>query len=386
MSIADISASALLRCLLSEEMQQQLQRLTSVHTINMAINASLDVRVTLQLLVNQITSQLGVDATDVLLIDPVTRDLKFAAGHGFRSREVEKSRYWLGEGKPGQVALRRQAMTLYDPAGIAGEFPQSPWMSSEGFVAYEAVPLTNKGEVKGVLETFHRAPCLPDPEWPRFLESLAMQISIAINNAELLDRLQHNNLELGLAYDATIEGWARALEMRDEETEGHTQRVTEWTVRLAQGMGISGEDVIQMRRGALMHDIGKMGIPDQILRKKGPLDEAEWAIMREHPRMAFEMMASINFLRPALAIPFSHHERWNGSGYPQKLSGRQIPLSARIFAVVDVWDALYRGRLYRPPMPESEVLDYLRGEAGRLFDPEVVHAFVEMRSVIDKRG
>jgi response regulator RpfG family c-di-GMP phosphodiesterase len=191
---------------------------------------------------------------------------------------------------------------------------------------------------------------------------------------------------LGLAYDATIEGWARALELRDEETEGHTQRVTEWTVRLAQGMGIRGEELLHMRRGALMHDIGKMGIPDSILRKKGPLDDDEWVIMRQHPSMAFEMMASINFLRPALTIPFSHHERWNGSGYPQKLSDRQIPLAARIFAVVDVWDALYRGRLYRPPMPEAEVLDYLRQEAGRLFDPEVVTAFVELRTVMEKRG
>jgi response regulator RpfG family c-di-GMP phosphodiesterase len=259
-------------------------------------------------------------------------------------------------------------------------------MNKEDFVAYEAVPLTNKGEVKGVLETFHRAPYVPDPEWPRFLESLAMQISIAINNADLLDRLQRSNLELGLAYDATIEGWARALELRDEETEGHTQRVTEWTVRLAQGMGIRGEELLHMRRGALMHDIGKMGIPDSILRKKGPLDDDEWVIMRQHPSMAFEMMASINFLRPALTIPFSHHERWNGSGYPQKLSDRQIPLAARIFAVVDVWDALYRGRLYRPPMPEAEVLDYLRQEAGRLFDPEVVTAFVELRTVMEKRG
>lgn len=385
-SIADIAASSIHRCLLSEEMQAQLQRLTALHTINVAINASLDVRVTLQLLVSQITSQLGVDACDVLLIDPTTRDLKYVAGYGFASREAEKMRFWLGEGKAGQVALYRRPAALFDLQGIAESFPQSPWMAKENFVAYHAVPLSIKGEVKGVLETFHRAPYIEDPEWPGFLESLAIQVSIAINNADLLERLQYSNQELKQAYDATIEGWARALELRDEETEGHTQRVTEWTVRLAQGMGIGGDELLHIRRGALMHDIGKMGIPDSILRKKGPLDEDEWVIMRRHPQMAFDMMAPINFLRPATAIPFSHHERWNGSGYPQKLSGNQIPLAARIFAVVDVWDALYRGRPYRPPMPEPEVLDYLRQEAGRLFDPDVVTAFVEMRTVMEKHA
>lgn len=163
----------------------------------------------------------------------------------------------------------------------------------------------------------------------------------------LLDERQHAAEELARAYDATLEGWSRALDLRDHETEGHARRVTELTVRLAEAMGLPAAEVAHIRRGALLHDIGKMGIPDAILRKPGPLNAEEWTVMRTHPTLAYELLEPIHYLQPALAIPLFHHERWDGSGYPQGLAGETIPLLARIFAVVDVWDALTNDRPYR---------------------------------------
>jgi putative nucleotidyltransferase with HDIG domain len=167
-------------------------------------------------------------------------------------------------------------------------------------------------------------------------QAMAGQAAIAIDNAALFDDLQRSNTELTLAYDTTLEGWARALELRDKETEGHTQRVTEMTLRLATAMGVPEAELVHVRRGALLHDIGKMGIPDSILLKPGPLSESEWEIMRMHPVYAYEMLSPIGYLRSALDIPYCHHEKWDGSGYPRGLAGEQIPLHARIFAVADV--------------------------------------------------
>ena len=221
-------------------------------------------------------------------------------------------------------------------------------VSGEGFVTYHALPLISRGNVNGVIECFHRTAVEPEQEWQDFLEALAGQAAIAIENTTLFAGLQRFNIEMEVAYDATIEGWSRALDLRDKETEGHSQRVTEMAVRLASDLGVTGDALMQIRRGALLHDIGKMGVPDQILLKPGPLSESEWEIMRKHPVFAYEMLSPIEFLVPALDIPYCHHEKWDGTGYPRGLSGEDIPLAARIFAVIDVWDALRSDRPYRP--------------------------------------
>jgi PAS domain S-box-containing protein len=190
------------------------------------------------------------------------------------------------------------------------------------------------------------------------------------------EALQQAHANLQEAYDRTIEGWVLALDLRDRETEGHTKRVTEMTVRLACAFGFTEEEIVHMRRGALLHDIGKMGIPDEILQKPGPLTDDEWVKMRRHPHYAYQMLAPISYLKEALIIPYYHHERWDGSGYPHKLKGDEIPLVARLFAVVDVWDALCSDRPYRKGIPLKEVMDYLQKESGRLFDPDIVDKFL----------
>ena len=202
-----------------------------------------------------------------------------------------------------------------------------------------------------------------------FLETLAGQVTIAIDNSQLFTNLQRSNLELSLAYDATIEGWSRALDMRDTVTEGHTKRVTEMALNLARMMGMCESDLVHMRRGILLHDMGKMGIPDTILLKPDALTEEEWKIMHMHPQYAFEMLAPISYLRPALDIPGSHHEKWDGTGYPRGLKGEQIPLAARIFTVVDVYDALTSDRPYRKAWPKEKAIPVHPGRKGEILRP-----------------
>jgi len=184
--------------------------------------------------------------------------------------------------------------------------------------------------------------------------------------------------EILRAYEATLEGWIRALDLRDGETQGHSRRVVDLSVRLAQELGVCGEQLVHVRRGALLHDVGKMALPDTILLKAGELDEAEQALMRRHPEHAWEMLRGIDFLRPALDIPFCHHERWDGTGYPRGLKGEEIPLVARLFAVVDVWDALRYDRFYRAGWPAERVKEHLRENAGTHFDPRIVPVFLRI--------
>lgn len=191
-------------------------------------------------------------------------------------------------------------------------------------------------------------------------------------------KLQEANAQLLAAYEATIAGWSRALDLRDHETEGHSRRVTELTEKLAMALGMSGEEIMHLRRGALLHDMGKIGIPDSILHKPDKLTDEEWVIMRKHPQLAYDMLHTVEYLHPALEIPLNHHEKWDGTGYPRGLKGEAIPLSARLFAVVDVWDALTSDRPYRKAWSEEEALNYIREQSGKHFDPQVVELFFKL--------
>jgi putative nucleotidyltransferase with HDIG domain len=204
-------------------------------------------------------------------------------------------------------------------------------------------------------------------------------IYVVLDNADRhLAEIRRSERELRQAYDMTLEGWARVVEYRDESTEGHSRRVAEMSEKLARAIGLDEEEVLQIRRGALLHDIGKLAVPDAILLKAGPLDREERALMQTHPVIALELLRGIPFLQPSLSIPYSHHERWDGTGYPEGLSGEAIPLPARIFTVVDHWEALTSDRPYRPGIPEDDVVAYLRRGAGTIFDPRVVRVFLTL--------
>ncbi len=371
---AALTAEIAVRKRAEENIRRQLERLDALRTIDMAITSSFDLNLTLGIVLNQVITQLKVDAADVLLLDLHT--LKYAVGRGFRSSAIAQGRLRLGEPFAGQAALERRTVAISDLAQVSPAL--AAMIAGENFSAYFGVPLIVKGHVKGVLEIFHRAQLNPDPEWLNFLEAMAEQTAIAVDNAQLFNSLQHSNLELNQAYDDTIEGWSRAMDLRDKETEGHTQRVTEMTERLARAMGISEVELVHIRRGALLHDMGKMGVPDHILLKPDKLTDDEWVIMRQHPQYAYEMLSPIAYLRPALDIPYCHHEKWDGTGYPRGLKGEQIPLAARIFAVVDVWDALRSDRPYRPGWSEEKVREYILEQSGMHFDPEIAERFLRM--------
>ena len=372
------AAMALTNARLFDEGKRRLEQVQALRRVDIAITSSLDLRVTLGVALDQVTTVLGVDAASVLLLNQGTQMLGYAAGRGFRGREIEHSLVRVGEGASGRVALERRIIRINSDKEMRDAFGKAKLIESEAFVSYIGAPLIVKGHVKGVLEVFHRAPVETDGDWLEFLEALAGQVAIAIDEAALFDDLYRANVDLTLAYDTTLEGWARALELRDYETAGHSRRVSELTTRVARAMGMSDTEVAHVRRGTLLHDIGKLSIPDTILLKPGPLTDEEWAVVRRHPTYAYELLSPIVYLRPALDIPYCHHERWDGTGYPRGLKGGQIPLAARIFAVVDVWDALTHERPYKKAWPVEEARAYMRTQAGTHFDPKVLHVFLEM--------
>lgn len=442
--LADLGAQAISNARFYAESQRRLANIQSLRQIDMAILGSSEVSVALGVVLDQVVARLGTDAASVLLLNEHTRTLRYAGGRGFRTATPRRTDWQLGEGLAGRAALERRLIYVPDlsrpdviaadstdpelklpglnplsdalsrraatheqrlqdatSAGAGNEEAQSEpkleasahfhqpsrrsgVLVNENFVSYYAVPLVAAGQVKGVLEVWHRSLLRLDEEELAFLETLAGQAAIAVDNASLLRDVQRSNDELMLAYDSTLEGWSGALDLRDKETEGHSQRVTAETLRLAEYMGLPDAELLQIRRGALLHDIGKMGIPDAVLLKPGPLSDEEWVIMKKHPIYALELLSPIAYLRPALEIPYSHHEKWDGSGYPLGLSGKQIPLAARLFAVVDVWDALCSDRPYRQGWPLQRVLRHIRDAAGTHFDPAVVAAFLQIHPAIEE--
>ena len=376
-AVGDLSANALCHATLNEQTRRHVQHLAALRTIDMIINANLDLGTIFNVFLEQVTDKLHVDAAAILLLNLSTWTLEYAAGRGFHTQAIQERRLRLGESQAGRAALQCCLVSTPDPSAGEHACTHVQLPPEEDFRSCYATPIISKGQVRGVLEIFHRDILSPDPEWLEFLETATGQLAVAIDNSELFNNLKHTHTELTSAYDAMLEGWSRALDLRDEETEGHTQRVTEITLQLGRAMGIPEADMVHLRRGALLHDIGKMGIPDSILFKPGPLTAKEWEIMRRHPVIAYELLLPIPFLRPALDIPYCHHEKWNGTGYPRGLKGEEIPLAARLFAVVDIWDALRSDRPYRPAWSEAKALDYLRSMSGRHFDPRVVEAFLK---------
>jgi len=375
-SFANQAATAVENARLLEETLRRLERLSTLRQIDQVITSSLDLRVILNFLLGHIMQQLKVDAATVLLYQPELQSLEFIAGLGFRTRALQSTNLRLGQGFAGQAALEQRIVQVSDLSQMQTGFLRSPEFHNEGFVTYVGVPLIAKGKIIGVLEIYHRHPLNPDPEWMTFLETLAGQAAIAIDNIRLFEDLQSSNLQLLQAYDATIEGWAKALELRDMEVEGHSKQAVQITLELARKMGIQESQLRYIRWGVLLHDIGKMGVLDAILQKPGALTNAEWEIMRQHPVYAYKWLSPILYLKPALDIPYCHHEKWDGTGYPRGLKGEQIPLAARIFAVVDVWDALTSDRPYRKAWSQKKARDYILKNSGTHFDPQVVDTFL----------
>ncbi len=375
--LSNQAAQAITNAHLFENTERKLNNIKALHTIDSAISNSMDIRFTLNVVAEETINQLGLDAVDILLFKPDRNSLESVVSKGFRTPAMQNVSLSFGEGIAGYIASNRKRVFIPDMANFQDEKLSLPGFSGEDFVSYIGIPLEAKSQLIGIMEIFHRTQLEPDNEWFDFLDTLAGQAAIAIDSIKSFEALQISNAKLIMAYDATIEGWSRAMDLRDKETEGHTRRVTELTLTLARKIGIENDQLLHIKRGALLHDMGKLGIPDSILLKPGPLTQEEWIIMHKHPVYAFEMLSSIEYLRPALDIPYCHHEKWDGSGYPRGLKGEEIPLAARIFAVIDVWDALTSDRPYRNAWKQEKALEYIQENSGTHFDPQVVNVFME---------
>lgn len=364
-------ALALAKARLNETNRERLATLLALHHTGVDLGSSRDRDDLLRSIVERAQGLVRGTMAGLYLAGP-DGSLELVLASGAFSRYVGTV-LAPGEGVCGSVAATRQPILLDDYRTWPG---RSSHFSTAGVGSVIGVPVLWRGEVLGSLFVNHEVPgrfVRADVETVRLF---AEQAAVAIANARLIGELKGAAGELSAAYDATLEGWVRALDLRDRETEGHTQRVVARTLDLARRAGIGEETLVHVRRGALLHDIGKVGIPDRILLKPGPLTEEEWAVMRLHPVYAHEMLSGIAFLGPALDIPWAHHERWDGTGYPRGLRGEEIPLAARAFAVVDIWDALRYDRPYRKALPAAEVRSYLESIAGSHLDPRLVALFL----------
>ena len=356
----------------------QLLRLNSLRKIDQAISSTLNKSDVLEVVLGQAISQLKVDAAVILLLNSSKQEFAYTAFTGFKSQHLAERLVPIQNTLAGRALKELRVVKELDieaPELIGYNLPK---YAQDDFRSYLAAPMIANGIAIGVIEVFQKSKINPDQQWLEFFESLAGQAAIALDNAMLFENTQLANVELRSAYDATLAGWVAALDLRDRETEKHTRRVTEMTVTLAGAMGVNESELVHIKRGALLHDIGKMGIPDLILQKPGPLTEDEWVVMRNHPQYAFNFLSAVAYLRPALDIPHLHHEKWDGTGYPQGLKGEQIPFAARIFSVIDVWDALTSDRPYRKAWSKKKTLSYISEQSGTHFDPQVVDAFVKL--------
>lgn len=373
-TFANQAAIAIKNAFLYKSEQRRHQEAEKLRQAATAVTSSLDLKEVLSLLLSALNDVVPFDSASIIM--PDGENVKIVAAQGFPEElHIIDSVYPMGNKLLKQVLDTGQSLILEDAINDErfqkwNPVPIRGWMG---------IPMIARGRVIGFITLDSLTPGSFTPGAAELAQSFAHQASVAIENARLFESLKKTNLDLSLAYDTTLEGWGKALELRDKETQGHTLRVTNLTLKLARLMGCTSEQLVQIRRGALVHDIGKMGVPDHILHKNGPLTKKEWEEMRKHPQHAFDLLYPIEYLRPALDIAYCHHEWWDGSGYPRGLRETQIPLAARIFAVVDVWDALLYERPYRKNgWPKKKIIKYLQEQAGIHFDPDVVNIFVQM--------
>jgi PAS domain S-box-containing protein/putative nucleotidyltransferase with HDIG domain len=357
---------------------QQVEELSALRTIDLAISSNLDLLATLNIIANLAVKQLKVDAVCIHLYDARFHMLHTAVHSGFLNDLPEDVPFPAAADLSDWELVEEFSIHIPDNLIEKKASHRLSFPADDRFAACFGLPLVAKAEVKGLFRVFLKNPMSPEQHWLDFFYNLAAQTAIAMDNYELFRNLKQSNMDLLQAYDTTIEGWSRALNYRDAETEDHSVRTTRWTIELAREMGYPTEELVHIRRGALLHDIGKVAVPDNILNKPGPLTDDEWVVMRQHPQAAHDVLAPIQFLNKSLDIPFCHHERWNGMGYPRGLKGQEIPLGARIFSVIDVYDALTSDRPYRPAWAEEKVINYLREQSGIQFDPAVVEAFLSL--------
>ncbi len=383
-AIQDIKYASQSLLVLEKEVSHQLNlkqsQLGALMHAGHAINSSLGPKRVLEEVMDSLIALMRAERGFLMLRDP-DGELSVRTARGLDHINLDEEEFKVSKTVVRQVAESGKPILARD----AQEDPRLDAVTSVLVHQLRSIlctPLKLKNELKGVLYVDNRARAGIFGESDlSLISAFADQAAVAIDSAELFEKLQESHRELERAYQATLEGWVRALDLRDKETEGHTQRVTALTQRLARLMGVDEQTLVHIRRGALLHDIGKMGIPDSILLKPGDLTEDERKLMQKHTVYAYEMLSPIDFLVPAIDIPYCHHEKWDGTGYPRGLKGEEIPFAARIFPVIDVWDALTSKRPYHEAFPPEEVRQRIKIDSGKHFDPRAVEAFLDLKDL-----
>ena len=363
-----------------DQMKLKQSQLRALMSVGQVINSSMGLRRVLEEVMDSLISLIHAER-GFLMLRESNGELAVQIARGIAHINLDEEAFKVSKTVVRKV-VESGAPVLTTNAQADPRFDAQMSVAAYQLRSILCVPLKLKDDLIGVLYVDNRAHAGIFKENDlELISGFADQAAVAINSARLFEDLQESHRELEKAYQATLEGWVRALDLRDKETEGHTQRVTILTQRLARSMGVDGEALVHITRGALLHDIGKMAIPDGILLKPGQLTEDERMLIQKHPVYAYEMLSPIAFLVPAIDIPYCHHEKWDGSGYPRGLRGKDIPFAARIFPVVDVWDALTSNRPYRKALPQYEVRQRIKNDSGKHFDPVVVDAFMEMKDL-----
>ncbi len=363
-----------------DQMKLKQSQLRALMSVGQVINSSLGLRRVLEEVMDSLISLMHAER-GFLMLRESNGELAVQIARGIAHINLDEEAFKVSKTVVRKV-VDSGAPVLTTNAQADPRFDAQMSVAAYQLRSILCVPLKLKDDLIGVLYVDNRAHAgiFKDNDL-ELISAFADQAAVAIDSARLFEDLQESHRELEAAYQATLEGWVRALDLRDKETEGHTQRVTVLTERLARSMGVEGQALVNITRGALLHDIGKMAIPDGILLKPGQLTDDERMLIQKHPVYAYQMLSPITFLVPAIDIPYCHHEKWDGSGYPRGLRGKEIPFAARIFPVIDVWDALTSNRPYRKALPQYEVRARIKADSGKHFDPVVVDAFMEMKDL-----
>ncbi|HUE97648.1 MAG TPA: HD domain-containing phosphohydrolase [Anaerolineales bacterium] len=364
----------------SDQLKLRQSQLRALMSVGQVINSSLGLRRVLEEVMDSLISLMHAER-GFLMLRESNGELVVRIARGIAHVNLNEEAFKVSRTVVRKV-VESNAPVLTTNAQADPRFDAQMSVAAFQLRSILCVPLKLKDDLIGVLYVDNRAHAGIFKENDlELISAFADQAAVAIDSARLFEDLQDSHRELEKAYQATLEGWVRALDLRDKETEGHTQRVTILTYRLARSMGVSDDALVHITRGALLHDIGKMAIPDGILLKPGALTDDERKLIQKHPVYAYEMLSPIDFLLPAIDIPYCHHEKWDGTGYPRGLKKDEIPFAARIFPVIDVWDALTSDRPYRKAVPHAEVRQRIKADSDKHFDPLVVEAFMDMKDL-----
>ncbi len=380
-TFAHQAATAMENARLFEAERKRRREAENLRIAATAITSSFDPQEVLETILIALKQVVPFDLGSIMLLED--ERVRIMAAQGFDNNKAILNQTFPSKNELLLAIKQTQKPMILDDAMADARYER--WAGADFIRGWLGIPLIVHGEIIGFITLGNVKLAAFDQNAADLAQTFALHAAAAIDNTQLFENLQKSNLELVQAYDTTLAGWGKALELRDKETHGHTQRVTDLTLELARLVGLSKSDLTHLRRGVLLHDIGKMGVPNEILNKEGPLTEEEMTEMRKHPQYAFDLLYPITFLRASLDIPYSHHEWWDGSGYPQGLMGEDIPMPARIFAVVDVWDALLSNRPYRKAWTKARVIEYIRDQAGSHFDPKIVSIFLEMMEIKDRQ-